>query len=49
MKEPVGAHKFTRATYTNISENHFTWRGERADNGKEWDEFLVIEVYRREE
>ncbi len=46
MKEPVAPHKFTRATYTNISENHFTWRGERSDDGKEWEEFLVIEAYR---
>jgi len=49
MKEPVGPHKLTRATYTNISENHFTWRGERSDDGKEWEEFLVIEVYRRKD
>ena len=47
MKEPVAPHAFTRATYTNISENHFTWRGERSNDGKAWEEFLVIEVYRR--
>ena len=46
MREPVAAHVFTRATYTNISENHFSWRGERSNDGKAWEEFLVIEVYR---
>ncbi len=49
IEEPVGPHKFTRATYTDISENHFTWRGERSDEGKEWEELLVIEVYRRKD
>jgi len=43
----VAAHVFTRATYTNISENHFTWRGDRSNDGKTWEEFLVIEAYRR--
>ncbi|HEV2288014.1 MAG TPA: hypothetical protein VGR81_03585 [Candidatus Acidoferrales bacterium] len=46
MDEPVASHVFTRATYTNISENHFTWRGERSDDGKTWQEFMVIEAYR---
>ena len=46
IKEPVAAHAFTRATYTNISENHFTWRGERSNDGKAWEEFMVIEAYR---
>ena len=46
FKEPVGAHALTRATYFNISESHFTWRGERSNDGKAWDEFLVIEAYR---
>jgi hypothetical protein len=46
MKEPVAPHAFTRATYTNISASHFTWRGERSNDGKEWEEFLVIEAYR---
>jgi hypothetical protein len=45
-KEPVAAHAFSRATYTNISENHFTWRGERSNDGKAWEEFMVIEAYR---
>lgn len=46
MKEPVALHAFTRATYTNISTNHFTWRGERSNDRKAWEEFLVIEAYR---
>lgn len=47
MREPVAQHAFTRATYADISENHFTWRGERSDDGETWEEFLVIELYRR--
>lgn len=47
MKEPVAAHRLTRATYTNNSESHFTWRGERSNDGKEWDEFMVIECHRQ--
>lgn len=46
MKEPLAPHAFTRATYTNISANHFTWRGERSNDRKTWEEFLVIECYR---
>jgi hypothetical protein len=45
MEEPVASRVFTRATYTNISENHFTWRGEKSDDGKAWEEFMVIEAY----
>jgi hypothetical protein len=48
MKEPVAQHALTRATYTNISADHFTWRGERSDDGKTWEQFLVIELYRSE-
>lgn len=40
---------YTRATYTNISETQFTWRGEKSDDGKEWSEFMVIEAYRHQE
>jgi hypothetical protein len=46
FREPVAAHAYTRATYTNISEQHFTWRGEKSDDGKAWTEFMVVEVYR---
>jgi len=46
MNEPVVSHVFTRATYTNISENRSTWGGEKSDDGKAWEEFMVIEAYR---
>jgi hypothetical protein len=46
MKEPVAGHAFTRATYTNISADHFTWRGERSNDRKTWEEFMTVEVYR---
>ena len=46
FREPVAAHAYTRATYTNISEQHFTWRGEKSDDGQAWSEFMVVEVYR---
>ena len=49
FKEPVAAHPYTRATYTNISEMHFTWRGEKSDNGRAWSEFMVVEAHRAEE
>jgi len=48
FKEPMATHAFTRATYTNISKTHFTWRGEKSDDGKAWSEFMVIEAYREE-
>jgi hypothetical protein len=37
---------FTRATYTNISKSHFTWRGEKSDDAKTWTEFMVVECNR---
>jgi hypothetical protein len=49
IREPVAAHAYTRATYTNISEKHFTWRGEKSDDGEAWSEFMVIEAYRTKE
>jgi|GEM_PF-1018518 len=48
-KEPVAAHAYTRATYTNISKTRFTWRGEKSDDGKTWSEFMVVEAYRSNE
>jgi hypothetical protein len=37
----------SRVTFSNISENHFTWTGERFSNqGKTWAEFIVIEAHR---
>lgn len=47
-KEPSGPHAFTRSIYLDISKDHFTWRGDRSNDGKTWEEFLVIEVYRSE-
>ena len=49
FKEPVAVHAYTRATYTNISKTHFTWRGEKSDDGKTWSEFMVVEAYRSKE
>jgi len=49
FKEPVAAHAYTRATYTNISETHFTWRGEKSADGKAWSEFMAVEAYRGKE
>ena len=46
FKEPVAAHAYTRATYTNISQAHFTWRGEKSDNAQAWSEFMVVEAHR---
>jgi hypothetical protein len=49
FKEPMAAQAYTRATYTNISKTHFTWRGEKSDDGKTWSEFMVVEAYRSKE
>ncbi len=49
MQEPVARHAFTRATYTNFSSNHFTWRGEGSNDRKTWEEFMTIECYRRKD
>ena len=51
FKEPQASHAYThatytRATYTNISASHFTWRGEKSDDGKAWTAFMVIEAFR---
>ena len=48
LREPVAAHAYTRATYTTNSETHFTWRGEKSDDGKTWSEFMVIEARRED-
>ena len=49
FKEPVAAHAYTRATYTDISKARFTWRGEKSDDGKTWSEFMVVEAHRNKE
>jgi hypothetical protein len=46
FREPMAGHTFTRATYTNISEQHFTWRGEKSGDRRTWHEFMVIEAHR---
>lgn len=46
FKEPMMAHAMTRATYTNISERHFTWKGESSEDGRQWTEFMVVECER---
>jgi len=46
FREPLAAHLYTRATYTNISNTHFTWRGERSEDRKTWNQFMVVEAYR---
>lgn len=46
FKEPMMAHALTRATYTNISERHFTWKGESSEDGSQWTEFMVVECER---
>jgi hypothetical protein len=48
FKEPLAPHAYTRATYTNISKTHFTWRGEGSNDRKTWSEFMVIECDRIE-
>lgn len=49
FQEPIAGHAYTRATYTSVSDDHFTWRGEKSEDGETWSEFMVIEVYRTEE
>ena len=46
FREPVATHALTRATYSDISPTHFTWRGERSSDGEAWNEFMVIECRR---
>jgi hypothetical protein len=46
FKEPTADHAFTRATYTTVSDTHFTWKGDRSDDGKAWSDFMVVEAHR---
>ena len=46
FKEPVAAQAYTQATYKNISAEHFTWLGEKSDDGKTWTDFMVVECHR---
>ena len=40
---------FPRATYTDISKTHFTWRGEKSEDAKTWSEFMIVECDRSED
>lgn len=42
-KKPAAAQAYTRATYTNISPEHFTWLGEKSEDGKSWSDFMLAE------
>jgi hypothetical protein len=46
FKEPVAEHRWTRATYTSLSDTHFTWRGDKSDDAKHWTQFMVCDCYR---
>ena len=46
FQEPMAAHRYTRAKYTNISHDHFTWLGEKSDDGNSWTDFMVVECDR---
>ena len=46
FREPVAAHPFTRATYSLIAPDHFTWHGEQSLDGLSWANFMVVECYR---
>jgi len=49
MAPADSAHGYTRATYTKVSETHFTWRGEKSADGNAWREFMVVECHRSRE
>ena len=44
--EPTASHAYTRATYTSFSDSHFTWRGDKSSDAKNWTEFMVVDCYR---
>ncbi len=46
FKEPEAAQAYTRATYTNISGDHFTWIGEKSNDGQARADFMVLECKR---
>ncbi len=46
FKEPIAAQAYTRATYTNISGDRFTWIGEKSNDGQSWADFMVVECKR---
>ncbi len=48
FREPVAGHAFTRATYTALDPDHFTWLGEKSDDLAAWSEFMLVDCYRVE-
>jgi hypothetical protein len=46
FKEPTATHPYTRATYTSVSSNHFTWKGDQSTDAKTWTDFMLVEVDR---
>jgi hypothetical protein len=44
--EPTAGHAYTRVSYTDHSTTHFTWQGEKSDDGKMWSQFMIVEAYR---
>jgi hypothetical protein len=38
--------EFTRVTFSNISDKHYTWRAEKSSDRESWSEFMVIEASR---
>lgn len=46
FREPMVGHALTRATYTVVSDKHFTWKGESSEDGTAWTEFMVLECER---
>ncbi|MGC1384355.1 MAG: DUF1579 family protein [Candidatus Acidiferrales bacterium] len=46
FQEDAASPVQTRAVYADISENHFTWRGEHSSDGKSWQQYMVIECDR---
>ena len=46
FKEPMADQTYTRVTFTNISAEHFTWVGEKSDDGEHWAEFMIIDCDR---
>jgi hypothetical protein len=43
FSEPNAPQKYTKATYTNFSKQHFTWIGQQSEDGKSWADFMVVD------